>query len=284
MTTTEKPEQIHDAQKVAYSSVVGQSIMLLNKSGACIGQLSVLNTAHPQDVSDQVVAALKAPNRHAYKVGVAVGKSDNAKREQALRDLADLGQEFDRADTCNEAPELLPCPFCGGAAEMNDGVIYGNYVECGVCELTYGVRFGSGGTWNGDFDGPGDARRAWNRRADLAAPQTTAQAAQVRPEAVDALAAYTQGDMDGIMVLVSRQAIEECLPALRALTKLDNTPTEFDPTGTTDVEKLCHSHGFSAGYAAGLGDAERRVDHFYQRRQVTKPEDIRALAQEPSND
>lgn len=76
---TEAPElrdQIHDAKKVAYSSIVGQSIMLLNKSGACIGQLSVLNTTCPQDIADQVVAALKAPNRHAYKVGVAVGKAE----------------------------------------------------------------------------------------------------------------------------------------------------------------------------------------------------------------
>jgi hypothetical protein len=40
---------------------------------------------------------------------------------------------------------------------------------------------------------------------------------QVDPGAVDALSSYQQADMDGIMVLVSRQAIEECLPALRAL-------------------------------------------------------------------
>ena len=39
----------------------------------------------------------------------------------------------------------------------------------------------------------------------------------VEASAVDALAAYQQADMDGTMVLVSRQAIEECLPALRAL-------------------------------------------------------------------
>lgn len=37
------------------------------------------------------------------------------------------------------------------------------------------------------------------------------------PGAIEALSAYEQADMDGIMVLVSRQAIEECLPALRAL-------------------------------------------------------------------
>jgi len=43
------------------------------------------------------------------------------------------------------------------------------------------------------------------------------EAAKVLPSAVKALASYSQGDMDGVMVLVSRQAIEECLPALRAL-------------------------------------------------------------------
>ena len=50
-------------------------------------------------------------------------------------------------------------------------------------------------------------------------PDPVSEAAKVRPEAVEALAAYQQADMDGIMVLASRQAIEECLPALRALTK-----------------------------------------------------------------
>ena len=86
---------IHDAQKVAYSSIVGQSIMLLDDRGACISQLSVLNTDDPQGIADQVVSALKAPNRHAYRVGVAFGKSWTPEKERALKDLADLGQEFD---------------------------------------------------------------------------------------------------------------------------------------------------------------------------------------------
>jgi len=51
-------------------------------------------------------------------------------------------------------------------------------------------------------------------RADLApSPETLAK---VDAGAVEALANYQQADMDGTMVLVSRQAIEECLPALRA--------------------------------------------------------------------
>lgn len=66
---------IHDAVKVAYSSIVGQSIMLLNDKGACIGQLSVINCDNPQEIADEVVAALKAPSRHGYRVGVAVGRA-----------------------------------------------------------------------------------------------------------------------------------------------------------------------------------------------------------------
>ena len=54
-------------------------------------------------------------------------------------------------------------------------------------------------------------------RAAIAAMQPIV--AKVRYQAVDALASYQQADMDGIMVMVSRQAIEECLPALRALSK-----------------------------------------------------------------
>ena len=49
------------------------------------------------------------------------------------------------------------------------------------------------------------------------APLSVETAARVPSGAVEALASYQQGDMDGTMVLVSRQALEECLPALRAL-------------------------------------------------------------------
>ena len=44
-----------------------------------------------------------------------------------------------------------------------------------------------------------------------------ALAEKVDVGAVEALASYQQADMDGIMVLVSRKAIEECLHILRAL-------------------------------------------------------------------
>ena len=54
--------------------------------------------------------------------------------------------------------------------------------------------------------------------ADLSpAPAEGWRLGSVNPAAVDALANYQQADMDGIIVKVSRQAIEECLPALRAM-------------------------------------------------------------------
>jgi len=95
-------DKIHTAEKVAYSSIVGQSIMLLNETGACIGQLSVLNTDDPQGIADQVVSALKAPNRHAYKVGVEFGKAWTPEKEAAMQDIIDLGQEFDEQEDSNE--------------------------------------------------------------------------------------------------------------------------------------------------------------------------------------
>jgi hypothetical protein len=89
--------KIHSAQKVAYSSIVGQSIMLLSETGACIGQLSVIGCEDPQAMADQVVSALNAPNRHAYKVGYAAGKAWTPEREQAMRDMAaDFGEEWEQ--------------------------------------------------------------------------------------------------------------------------------------------------------------------------------------------
>lgn len=83
-----------DAEKVAYSSIVGQSIMLLNAQGACIGQLSVINTADHDHIADQVVAALKAKAKD---------------RKEALNDLADMGQEFDASSPDEE--QQVPVKF-----------------------------------------------------------------------------------------------------------------------------------------------------------------------------
>ncbi len=52
--------KIHKAQKVPYSSIVGQSIMLLDEAGACIAMMAVMNTDDPGGIADQVVAAINA--------------------------------------------------------------------------------------------------------------------------------------------------------------------------------------------------------------------------------
>lgn len=50
--------------------------MLLNEAGACVGQLSLIGCQGDYDATvKQVADALNAPNRHGYKVGVAVGKA-----------------------------------------------------------------------------------------------------------------------------------------------------------------------------------------------------------------
>jgi hypothetical protein len=70
--------------------------------------------------------------------------------------------------------------------------------------------------WEKLMDNTRTQYRAEARAAIAAMP---APEVSVKQAAVDALAAYQQADIDGIMVLVSRQAIEECLPALRALSQ-----------------------------------------------------------------
>lgn len=54
-------------------------------------------------------------------------------------------------------------------------------------------------------------------------PDPVKAVARVPAAAVEALAAYQQADPDGVMVLVSRQAIDECLPALRALAEQEQS-------------------------------------------------------------
>ncbi len=54
-------------------------------------------------------------------------------------------------------------------------------------------------------------------------PDLVKDAGRVPAAAVEALAAYQQADPDGVMVLVSRQAIDECMPALRALAEQEQS-------------------------------------------------------------
>jgi hypothetical protein len=59
------------------------------------------------------------------------------------------------------APELKPCPFCGGAAELSCG-----YAECGFCLCAMPSSIGYDGEKVG-FDTETEAITAWNTRADM---------------------------------------------------------------------------------------------------------------------
>mgnify|MGYP000359699000 CR=1 FL=1 len=64
---------VHTALKVPYSSIVAQSIMLLDEAGASIAMLAVMNTDDPQGIADQVVAAL---NNRASRLAPDATESD----------------------------------------------------------------------------------------------------------------------------------------------------------------------------------------------------------------
>ena len=59
--------------------------------------------------------------------------------------------------------DLLPCPFCGGKADIDyDGSVYdGTHVYCTECDIrTESYKTKTGSTWDVDA-----AIAAWNRRA-----------------------------------------------------------------------------------------------------------------------
>lgn len=66
---------------------------------------------------------------------------------------------------------------------------------------------------------PADPPRPIRAHPATRAEVSVVEAHRPPKAAVEALASYQQADADGCMVLVSRQAVEECLPALRALTE-----------------------------------------------------------------
>lgn len=51
--------------------------------------------------------------------------------------------------------ELLPCPFCGGEAEIRGSILL--FVQCAKCKTRYG---------DGYHATKADATAAWNTRAD----------------------------------------------------------------------------------------------------------------------
>ena len=71
--------------------------------------------------------------------------------------------------------DLLPCPFCGGKADIDyDGSVYdGTHVYCTECDIrTESYKTKTGSTWDVDA-----AIAAWNRRALPAAQPDPREAA-----------------------------------------------------------------------------------------------------------
>lgn len=98
------------------------------------------------------------------------------------------------------APELKPCPFCGGNASYNvtsDEGQQNDYdtVGCSACPAEMRIIL----HW-ADDDGKNkaDLLSAWNRRADLSAvqPAQAGQTDEARPTAIEKMA-YTAGYIDG---------------------------------------------------------------------------------------
>ena len=90
--------------------------------------------------------------------------------------------------------DLLPCPFCGGKADIDyDGSVYdGTHVYCTECDIrTESYKTKTGSTWDVDA-----AIAAWNRRA-LPAAQPDPREAALRAA------------LDGLLTLVEHANFEE---------------------------------------------------------------------------
>ncbi len=68
--------------------------------------------------------------------------------------------------------ELLPCPFCGGEAELHDGVVIipvidesGAYIDADVEDTPAWVECAACGAATDGVDSADEAIAAWNRRA-----------------------------------------------------------------------------------------------------------------------
>ena len=115
--------------------------------------------------------------------------------------------------TIEPRPALLPCPFCGNTPNWHeDQGVFCMHKKC--------VLFGQIFT---------DESR-WNRRPT---PQPTREAAALNPRALEALKSYTQADEDGVMVNVSRQALDAAIAVLAHPPKPE-PPAEW----VADLKKL----------------------------------------------
>lgn len=103
---------------------------------------------------------------------------------------------------------LLPCPFCGEEnIYLNEPSEFSRYgsINCPACMVDMPGAIGG--------DGQAELIACWNTRASLQ-PVPYGAARALRPEALQALKGYIQADADGVMVYVSRQALDEAIAAL----------------------------------------------------------------------
>ena len=106
----------------------------------------------------------------------------------------------------SEAPELLPCPFCGGEASATNYIVEGA-VRCSDCRA-YVSRT------HGQYDEAGyeEAIAAWNTRADLSANLIAAARREGWEAAIEAAVAWIETVPD---VLTNRQEIAAAILAMK---------------------------------------------------------------------
>ena len=116
--------------------------------------------------------------------------------------------------------DLLPCPFCGGKADIDyDGSVYdGTHVYCTECDIrTESYKTKTGSTWDVDA-----AIAAWNRRALPAAQPDPREAAlrdiarQKKTDEMDTEYDVEYADFEGgynAIIDVARVALRAVQPA-----------------------------------------------------------------------
>ena len=120
--------------------------------------------------------------------------------------------------------DLLPCPFCGGKADIDyDGSVYdGTHVYCTECDIrTESYKTKTGSTWDVDA-----AIAAWNRRALPAAQPDPREAAlrdiarQKKTDEMDTEYDVEYADFEGgynAIIDVARRALPAVQPDAAAI-------------------------------------------------------------------